>query len=66
MTSVERDAPPSCSFKELVMARVKSDPEFRQALRQEAVQTLTSGDVDTAHAILRDFIHTVPPADEHG
>ncbi len=45
------------SFKDHVKAKIKSDPAFRQALFQEAVQTLISGDVDTARAVLRDFIN---------
>jgi DNA-binding phage protein len=45
------------SFKEHIEAKIKSDPEFRQALFQEAVQTLIEGDVDTARAVLRDFIN---------
>ena len=45
------------SFKDHVKAKIESDPEFRQALFQEAVQTLISGDVDTARAVLRDFIN---------
>ncbi len=38
-------------------AKMKSDPEFRQALFQEAVQTLLEGDVRTARAVLRNFIN---------
>lgn len=45
------------SFKEFVKGKIESDPEFRQALLQEAVQTLISGDADTARAVLRDFIN---------
>jgi DNA-binding phage protein len=45
------------SFKDHVKAKIESDPAFRQALFQEAVQTLISGDVDTARAVLRDFIN---------
>ena len=45
------------SFKDHVKAKIESDPEFRQALFQEAVQCLISGDVDTARAVLRDFIN---------
>jgi DNA-binding phage protein len=44
-------------FKEYVKKKIESDPEFRQALLQEAVQTLISGDADTARAVLRDFIN---------
>jgi DNA-binding phage protein len=45
------------SFKDFIKTRIESDPEFRQALFQEAVQTLISGDPDTARAVLRDYIN---------
>ena len=45
------------SFKDHIKAKIASDPEFRQALFQEAVQTLIEGDVDTARIVLRDFIN---------
>jgi len=47
----------TCSYRDHVKAKIESDPQFRQALFQEAVQTLISGDVDTARAVLRDFIN---------
>ena len=45
------------SFKEFVKSRIERDPSFRQALFQEAIQTLIEGDVDTAKAVLRDYIN---------
>lgn len=45
------------SSKDIVKAKVESDPQFRQALLQEAVQTLIAGDADTARMVLRDFIN---------
>jgi len=45
------------SFKKFVKSRVERDPKFRQALFQEAVQTLVEGDVDTAKSVLRDYIN---------
>ena len=45
------------SFKEFVKSRIERDPKFRQAMFQEAVQTLIEGDVDTGMAVLRDFIN---------
>ncbi len=45
------------SFKEFVKSRIERDPKFRQALFQEAVQTLVEGDVDTAKSVLRDYIN---------
>ena len=40
-----------------IKAKIKSDPEFREAIFEEAVQTLIEGDVSTARAVLRDFIN---------
>jgi DNA-binding phage protein len=45
------------SFKETVIARIKSDTEFRYALLREGVECLLSGDVDTGKAVLRDYIN---------
>jgi len=45
------------SFKKFVKSRVERDPKFRQAIFQEAVQTLVEGDVDTAKSVLRDYIN---------
>jgi DNA-binding phage protein len=41
----------------LIKTRVAADPAFRQALLQEAVQTMLDGDVATARSVLRDFIN---------
>src|ERR1700676_2468486 len=45
------------SFKDFVKSRIARDAKFRQALFQEAVQTLIDGDVDTAKSVLRDYIN---------
>jgi DNA-binding phage protein len=45
------------SFKEFVEIRIERDPKFRQALFQEAVQTLIEGDVETAKSVLRNYIN---------
>lgn len=45
------------SFNDLIKTRVAADPAFRQALLQEAVQTMLDGDVATARSVLRDFIN---------
>jgi len=45
------------SFKDTVQARVNRDPEYRNALFQEAVETLLEGDVETSKTILRDYIN---------
>ena len=44
-------------FKETVQARAERDPAFREALLQEGVECLLSGDVDTGKAILRTYIN---------
>jgi hypothetical protein len=44
------------SFKELVQHRVAQDPAFAIALLREGIDTMLTGDVDTAKAILRDYI----------
>lgn len=44
------------SFKETVQARVVADRSFREALLQEAIDTMLAGDIDTGKAILRDYI----------
>ncbi len=43
-------------FRETILARVQSDPKFRDALLKEGIETLLAGDVDTGKAILRDYI----------
>jgi DNA-binding phage protein len=45
------------SFNDLIKSRVAADPAFRQALLQEAVQTMLDGDVATAKSVLRDYIN---------
>ncbi|NOK58247.1 MAG: transcriptional regulator [Chloroflexi bacterium AL-W] len=45
------------SFKETVQLRVNSDPEFRSALLEEALDTFLEGDVDTGKSIMRDYIN---------
>lgn len=44
-------------FKETVQARAERDPAFREALLEEGVECLLSGDVDTGKAILRTTIN---------
>lgn len=45
------------SFKETVQTRVERDPEFRQALLEEAIELLLEGDANTCKIILRDYIN---------
>jgi DNA-binding phage protein len=44
-------------FKETVQARARRDPDFRQALLQDAVATMLDGDLETGKAVLRDYIN---------
>lgn len=43
-------------FKETIFARVQSDRAFRRELLRESVEYLVCGDLDTAKALLRDYI----------
>lgn len=45
------------SFREIVAERAAREPEFREALLQEAVSLLVTGDVQTGKAMLRDLIN---------
>ena len=53
-------------FKETVQARAQSDPAFRRALLQEAVECLLSGDVGTGEIVLRDYINATMGFEELG
>ena len=44
-------------FKETVIARVKRDPAFAQALLDEALTLFLNGEPDTAKLILRDLVN---------
>ena len=44
-------------FKETVVARVKSDPAFAQALLDEAVNLFLNGEPGTARLVLRDLVN---------
>ena len=45
------------SFKAFIKSRIEADPGFREALFQEAVQSLLEGDAETGRAVLRDYIN---------
>lgn len=51
-------------FKETVQARARSDPGFREALLEEAVEAMLAGDVDIGKAVLRDYINATIGFDE--
>lgn len=44
-------------FKETVVARVRRDPAFAQALLDEALTLFLNGDPETAKLILRDLVN---------
>lgn len=44
-------------FKDTVVARVKTDPAFAQALLDEAVTLFLNGEPETAKLILRDLVN---------
>lgn len=44
-------------FKATILARVRRDQKFQNALLKEGIETLLAGDVDTGKSILRDYIN---------
>lgn len=44
-------------FKETIRARAQTDPEFRQSLLREAVESILNGDLPTGKAVLRDYVN---------
>lgn len=44
-------------FRETVVARAKTDPEFREGLLTDAVEAFLTGDVALCKAVLRDYIN---------
>jgi DNA-binding phage protein len=44
-------------FRETVMARAKSDRDFRSELIIEATNAFLAGDVETGKALLRDYLN---------
>jgi len=44
-------------FKDTVLARVQSDPDFARALLDEAVMLFLNGEPETAKLILRDLVN---------
>ena len=45
------------NFRETVMARAKSDRDFRSELIVEATNAFLAGDVETGKALLRDYLN---------
>jgi len=44
-------------FRDMVAARVATDPGFARALLAEGVCELLAGDMDTARVLLRDYVN---------
>ncbi len=53
-------------FKETVQDRARRDPAFREALLEEGVECLLSGDVDAGKIVLRDYINATIGFEELG
>ncbi|MGH7771336.1 MAG: DNA-binding protein [Candidatus Binatia bacterium] len=51
-------------FKETIQARARRDPDFRESLLQEAIDSFLSGDVETGKTVLRDYINATVGFDE--
>ena len=49
--------PLSRDFKTTVRERVQRDPKFGEELFREAMECLLAGDLETAKAILRDYVN---------
>ena len=45
------------SFKDTVMARAKTDKDFRGELIIEATNAILEGDVDTGKSLIRDYLN---------
>ena len=43
-------------FKETIQARLQRDPDFREELLKEGIDSLLSDDVAVAKGVLRDYI----------
>ena len=44
-------------FKETIQARLQRDPDFREELLKEGIDSLLSDDLDIAKVVLRDYIN---------
>ena len=48
--------PNTKEFKETIQKRALEDPEFRQGLLTESIESMLAGDIDTGKSLLRDYI----------
>lgn len=49
--------PLTVAFKETVLARLKRDPEFAEALLREGIDALLSDEIEVGKDLLRDYIN---------
>ena len=56
--------PLSREFKELVVTRVKEDPEFRRGLIVEAINMILDGEITAGRIMLRDYINATGSMDD--
>lgn len=49
--------PLTVAFKETVLARLKRDPRFAEAMLREGVEALLAGELEVGKDILRDYIN---------
>ena len=56
--------PLSREFKELVVARAKTDPDFRKGLIVEAVNMILRGEITAGRIMLRDYINATGAMDD--
>lgn len=45
------------NYKETIMAELRRDPEFREAVYAEAITVLLGGEQNVAFSMLRDLVH---------
>ena len=54
-------------FRETIRERLKRDPGFREALLEEGVKCVLSGELDVGKSILRDYVNaTIENERPHG
>jgi hypothetical protein len=53
--------PRTRDFKDTIKARAQSDPAFRLALLEEALDAFLKGDIETGKLLLRDRMHAAGP-----
>ena len=56
--------PLSREFKELVVTRANTDPEFRKGLIIEAINMILNGEITSGRIMLRDYINATGAMDD--